>query len=304
MGKEEEPQDAGGSAKQPVESQVTLMAEGEEVVQRIRVDQLQSGRYQPRRTFDESGLKELASSIQEHGVMQPIVVRSLGVDRFEIVAGERRWRASQIAGHLLVPAIVRDIDDQQALALALIENMQREDLEPMEEAAALQRFRLEFNMRGSEIAKAVGKAPSEISKLLGLLSLPSCLQSLYGRGVTSPDVLNELARAYKDNPEYVESYVADKEQVTRIDARRLRSQASTNGGDAGKISPAKSSGSNEGVKNAISCSSCAKVMIVYQGIERQVDLSRKDSDKAYCWLVAKPASERVPVSGLTLITVG
>ena len=111
-----------------------------------RVDRLQPGRYQPRTKMDAESLNELAASIKEQGLMQPILVRPAGAERYEIIAGERRWRAAQIAGLAEVPVVVRDVPDQAALAMALIENIQREDLNPLEEAQGVQRLVAEFKL--------------------------------------------------------------------------------------------------------------------------------------------------------------
>ena len=132
---------------------------------------LQRGKYQPRIDFDEAALQELADSIKAQGVMQPIVVRSIGADRYEIVAGERRWRASQLAALDTIPAIVRDISDETAIAMALIENIQRENLNPLEEARALKRLQSEFDLSQQEVATAVGKSRPVIANLMRLLSL-------------------------------------------------------------------------------------------------------------------------------------
>lgn len=142
-------------------------------LRQIRLEKLQRGKYQPRIEFEEEALNELAESIKAQGVMQPIVVRTLSGDRFEIVAGERRWRASQIAGLESIPALVRDISDETAIAMALIENIQRENLNPMEEARALKRLQSEFDLSQQEVANAVGKSRSVIANLLRLLSLES-----------------------------------------------------------------------------------------------------------------------------------
>ena len=132
---------------------------------------LQRGKYQPRIDFDEAALQELADSIKAQGVMQPIVVRSIGADRYEIVAGERRWRASQLVALDTIPAIVRDISDETAIAMALIENIQRENLNPLEEARALKRLQTEFDLSQQEVATAVGKSRPFIANLMRLLSL-------------------------------------------------------------------------------------------------------------------------------------
>ena len=140
-------------------------------LRQLPLEFLQRGKYQPRIDFDEAALQELADSIKAQGVMQPIVVRSLGADRYEIVAGERRWRASQLAALDTIPAIVRDISDETAIAMALIENIQRENLNPLEEARALKRLQTEFDLSQQEVATAVGKSRPVIANLMRLLSL-------------------------------------------------------------------------------------------------------------------------------------
>lgn len=137
----------------------------------LPLEKLQRGQFQPRRDFDDAALKELSESIQTHGVLQPIVVRALGPDRWEIVAGERRWRASQMAGQERIPALVRAVDDEATIAMALIENIQREDLNAVEEAQALHRLQVEFALSQREIAERVGKSRSVIANLLRLLTL-------------------------------------------------------------------------------------------------------------------------------------
>jgi ParB family chromosome partitioning protein len=144
---------------------------GERLV-RLPVEQLRRGRYQPRREMDPDKLEELAGSIRAQGVMQPIVARPLPApDSYEIIAGERRWRAAQLAGLDAVPVIVREIADEAAIALALIENIQREDLNPVEEALALQRLIDEFGLTQAAVAETVGKSRTTITNLLRLLKL-------------------------------------------------------------------------------------------------------------------------------------
>lgn len=151
------------------DASTTSQSDGD--LRQLPLEFLQRGKYQPRIDFDEAALKELADSIKAQGVMQPIVVRSVGADRYEIVAGERRWRASQLAALDTIPAIVRDISDETAIAMALIENIQRENLNPLEEARALKRLQTEFELSQQEVATAVGKSRSVIANLLRLLSL-------------------------------------------------------------------------------------------------------------------------------------
>ena len=146
-------------------------AEKNDLLRELPLDQLQRGPYQPRRDFDTVALEELADSIRAQGVMQPIVVRPLGDGRYEILAGERRWRAAQLAQLDAMPALVRDIPDQAAMAMALIENIQREDLNPMEEAVAMERLQSEFELTQQEVADALGKSRSAVANLLRLTTL-------------------------------------------------------------------------------------------------------------------------------------
>ena len=147
-----------------------------EALQTLAIDRLKPGRYQPRTKMDEASLAELADSIREQGVMQPILVRPVEGGRFEIIAGERRWRAAQRAGLKDVPALVRTVPDQSALALALIENIQREDLNPIEEAHGLKRLVDEFGITHDAAAKAVGRSRSAVTNLLRLTQLPKPVQ--------------------------------------------------------------------------------------------------------------------------------
>lgn len=153
-----------------------------EVLQQIAVEHIQRGKYQPRRDMHEAALQELADSIRRQGVLQPIVLRHVGEGRYEIIAGERRWRASQIAGLDKVPALVRDVPDDAAIAMALIENIQREDLNALEEAIALARLRDEFELTQQEVADAVGKSRAAVANLLRLLSLPEDVKTLLEHG--------------------------------------------------------------------------------------------------------------------------
>lgn len=137
----------------------------------LSVHKVQRGRYQPRRDIEPEALEELAESIRAHGVMQPIVVRPIEDARYEIIAGERRWRAAQMAGLEVIPAVVKDVPDEAAIAMALIENIQRENLNPMEEAIALQRLQSEFELTQQQVADAVGKSRSAIANLLRLIKL-------------------------------------------------------------------------------------------------------------------------------------
>jgi ParB family chromosome partitioning protein len=150
--------------------------EREEVLRELRIDQLKPGKYQPRSHMDESALNELAASIKAQGVIQPILARELPDGSCEIIAGERRWRAAKLAGLSLVPVMVRKVPDSAALAMALIENIQRENLNPLEEAVGIQRLIDEFQMTHQTAADAVGRSRSAATNLLRLLKLTEIVQ--------------------------------------------------------------------------------------------------------------------------------
>ena len=151
-------------------------------LQMLPTHALQPGKYQPRTRMDPGSLEELAASIKAQGIMQPIMVRPVGAETYEIIAGERRWRASQIAGLVEVPCLVREIADEAALAMSLIENIQREDLNPLEEAGGIQRLIDEFDMTHQQAADAVGRSRPAASNLLRLLNLAKPVQELLMAG--------------------------------------------------------------------------------------------------------------------------
>ena len=148
----------------------------------LPVEMVQRGKYQPRRDMNQEALEELADSIRKQGIMQPIVVRPIDTDRYEIIAGERRWRAAQLAGLDRVPALIRQVPDEAAIAMALIENIQREDLNAMEEAMALQRLQEEFELTQIEVAEAVGKSRTTVTNLLRLLHLTDEVRTMLEHG--------------------------------------------------------------------------------------------------------------------------
>jgi len=155
-------------------------------VSELHVSHMQAGKYQPRTRMDEGGLQELAASIKTQGIMQPILVRPVGTanghTQYEIIAGERRFRAAQLAGLEKLPVLVRAVDDQQAAAMALIENMQREDLNPLEEAQGIHRLITEFSFTHEQAANAVGRSRSAVSNLLRLMNLASPVQTMLMAG--------------------------------------------------------------------------------------------------------------------------
>ena len=166
-----------GAATATAPAQVEQPQPGD-VLRTLPVAQLQPGKYQPRKDMDPDKLEELSASIRAQGVIQPIVVRELAPGQYEIVAGERRWRASQLAGLSEVPVVLRELDDRTVIAMALIENIQREDLNPLEEAQALQRLIDEFSLTHAEAAAAVGRSRASVSNLLRLLDLPPAIRAL------------------------------------------------------------------------------------------------------------------------------
>lgn len=158
-------------------SNIEAVGEGD-ALRLLRVEQMQPGKYQPRTHMDDVALQTLADSIKAQGIMQPILVRELAVGKYEIIAGERRWRASQIAGLEEVPVLIREIADESALEMALIENIQRENLNPLEEASGIKRLVDEFSMTHEKAADAVGRSRVAVSNLLRLLTLSSPVQAM------------------------------------------------------------------------------------------------------------------------------
>ncbi len=155
---------------------------GGDGMMQLAVTQLKAGKYQPRKTMADEGLDELANSIREQGIMQPLLVRELTAGQYEIIAGERRFRAAQKAGLKKVPVLIKKVDDKTAAAMALIENMQREDLNPIEESQGLARLIEEFSYTHEQAAQVVGKSRSAVSNLLRLNQLPKGVQQMLAKG--------------------------------------------------------------------------------------------------------------------------
>jgi ParB family chromosome partitioning protein len=176
----------GGMQAETGENETASDSESKETkrdnLSRLPVDLIQRGRYQPRREFDADSLRELADSIAAQGVIQPIVVRPVENDRYELIAGERRWRAAQQAGLDEIPVVIKEVTEEAAMAMGLIENIQREDLNPLEEANALSRLLHEFGLTHQEVAKAVGKSRTTVTNLLRLLELNEEVKSLVESG--------------------------------------------------------------------------------------------------------------------------
>ncbi len=162
------------------ESSAKASLDGE--LKHIPVDLIQRGKYQPRMDMHEEALAELAASIKQQGVMQPIVIRPISSDRYEIIAGERRWRATQLAGLDTIPAVIKAVPDDAAIAMSLIENIQRENLNPIEEAVALKRLQDEFELTQQQVADAVGKSRTTVTNLLRLINLSLDARVMLERG--------------------------------------------------------------------------------------------------------------------------
>ena len=167
----------------PSDSDKDLSLTNEGELKQIPLDLIQRGKYQPRADFDEAALEELASSIKSQGLMQPIVIRPIGPQKYEIIAGERRWRAAQIAGLDSIPAVIRMVSDEAAIAMSLIENIQREDLNPIEEALALKRLQDEFKLTQQEVADAVGRSRTAVTNLMRLVGLHIDVQKMLQTGL-------------------------------------------------------------------------------------------------------------------------
>jgi ParB family chromosome partitioning protein len=197
-----------------------------ETLRHLAVGLLQAGRFQPRTGMDSERLAELADSIRVQGVIQPIIVRELGKGRYEIIAGERRWRAAQQAGLTEIPAVVREVDDRAVVAMALIENIQREDLNPLEEAVSLSRLIDEFSLTHQQAAEAVGRSRAAVSNLLRLLELPEPIRKLleerklemgHARALLTlaPAAATALAREAADNGWSVREVERRAQQLTQ-----------------------------------------------------------------------------------------
>lgn len=203
----------------------------------IPVDLIQRGKYQPRTDMHEEALEELANSIKAQGVMQPIVVRPISSDKYEIIAGERRWRATQIAGLDTIPAIIKPVGDEAAIAMSLIENIQRENLNPIEEAMALKRLQDEFELTQQEVADAVGKSRATVTNLMRLIGLTIDVRRMLEHG----DLEMGHARALLSLPDIQQSEAARavvgkglSVRQTESLVRRLIAEAGTNSNTSGK----------------------------------------------------------------------
>ncbi|WP_022942200.1 ParB/RepB/Spo0J family partition protein [Psychromonas hadalis] len=187
-----------------------LVDEVKGALQDISIDQLQAGKYQPRREMSEQALEELANSIHAQGIIQPIIVRETGHQKYEIIAGERRWRAAKIVGLATVPCLIKNVEDDAAIAIALIENIQRENLNAMEEAIAYKRLLEEFELTHHEVATAVGKSRTTVSNLLRLNNLNDDVKVLLAKGEIEMGHARALLSCETEKQSQLANIVAEK----------------------------------------------------------------------------------------------
>ncbi len=188
----------------------------------LRLSQIEPNRDQPRKIFSEEALNELADSIREHGVLQPLLVRPLPGGSYQLVAGERRWRASRMAGLQEVPVVIREMDEEQAMEIALIENLQREDLNAIEEATGYKQLMERYGMTQEQVAKRVGKSRPAIANALRLLNLPPKVMDMVGEGEVSPGHARALL-AFDDQDRIVE--IAQKVKTSKYSVRDIERMA-------------------------------------------------------------------------------
>ena len=171
-----------GKSRDRTNPEQPVPAQKESELKHVPIELIQRGKYQPRTDMHEEALEELANSIKKQGIMQPIVIRPISADKYEIIAGERRWRACQIAGLDTIPALIKPVGDEAAIAMSLIENIQRENLNPIEEAVALKRLQDEFELTQQEVADAVGRSRAAVTNLIRLIGLSSDVRKMLEHG--------------------------------------------------------------------------------------------------------------------------
>lgn len=204
------------------------------VLKNLPVECLSRGRYQPRRQFNEAALQELAESIRSQGVIEPIIAREIGPNRYEIIAGERRWRASQLAGLTMVPCVIRNYTDAQAAEVTLIENIQREDLNPIEEALALLRLIDDFKYTHEDLAKSLGQSRTKITNTLRLLQLDARVQQLLiDKGLTEGHGKILAGLSHELQFKFAQSVISEDWSVRHLE--QMIQQEKTNGAQETKV---------------------------------------------------------------------
>jgi len=217
-----------------------LNTDEHDTITEIPIDELRPNPYQPRRVFDEAALAELAQSIREHGVVQPIIVRK-GIKGYDIVAGERRWRAAKLAGLTKIPAVIKVFTEEQVMQVALIENLQREDLNPIEIAQAYQKLMETFKLTQEELAQKVGKSRPHVANFLRLLTLPKVIQDDVSRGTLSMGHARALLGVEDDatRMELAKQAVREQWSVRELEARVQRLRAAKERARSKRRAPAK-----------------------------------------------------------------
>jgi ParB family chromosome partitioning protein len=228
---------------------------------RLPITKLQPGKYQPRRDMKTEKLAELADSIRAQGVIQPIVVRDIGGGKFEIIAGERRWRAAQLAELRDVPVVVREVDDRAVIAMALIENIQREDLNPLEEATSLHRLIDEFDLTHQQAAEAVGRSRAAVSNLLRLLELPEAIRKLVETGQLEMGHARALLTLPADLAIALAQTAATEQLSVREVERRAQQAGKTKAAAKSNAAPAPSNADIEMLEREIADLLGAKVQL-------------------------------------------
>ncbi len=226
------------------------------------------GDAQPRRVFDETGLDELAASIREKGLLQPLIVRKTGPDAYELVAGERRWRAAQRVGLHHVPVSIQDYSDQDALEVAIIENVQRSDLSPTEEARGYRRLMDEYGHKQDDLARVVGKSRSHIANLLRLLSLPDAVQAFVDTGALSMGHARALV-GRDDAALLAKTIIADGLSVRAVEAL-VKKGGAPKPGPAKRQAPRRKDADTKALEKALSAALGTPVTIQHQGPGGQV----------------------------------
>jgi ParB family transcriptional regulator, chromosome partitioning protein len=234
----------------------------------MKITDLQAGKYQPRKRFEDASLSELAASIKAQGIMQPIVVRKTASGKSEIIAGERRFRAAQLAGLTEVPVIVKEVDDKTALTLALIENLQRQDLNAIEEAIGLQRLISEFKFTHEQAAEAVGKSRSAVTNLLRLLDLAQPVQDRVVAGTLEMGHARALASLPRDKQVMLAEKIAINEMSVRATEAMVKDEFDAKSSPDVKASASKTAGAAKGKR------------IAPENAVRDGDLDRLETDLA------------------------
>ncbi len=270
------PTTAAGAAPAPGPSAAELEALRRETFT-LPIEFLRPGRFQPRRVFDEEALQQLAQSIREKGLLQPILVRQTGKDAYEILAGERRWRAAQLARLHDVPVVLRDFADRDALEIALVENLQRRDLSPVEEAQGYARLRDEFGATQQELAEALGKSRSHIANMLRLLDLPAPIRALLDQGKLDAGHARALIGA-KDAEALAQRVVEQGLSVRQVEKLVQAQQTTAPAPAAGKAAKAGSSPA-PAAGGAKSADVRALEKQLEQALGLRVDIAQRDGER-------------------------